>query len=210
MKKGLTEIVLILDRSGSMEETKKDAEGGLKNFVDKQKETPGECVLTFYRFDTIIECVFAEKKLADITKDDLILDPRGGTALLDAEGKAITEVGQRLSEKPEDQRPEHVIVVIVTDGEENSSKKFSVQDINEMITKQRDIYKWEFIYIGANQDAIATAVKMGIAPGNALTYSQNRVGTQSSYAAVAMATSRVRTGSTAAFTQAERDSSFKN
>lgn len=124
MRKGLTEIVLVLDRSGSMESIKHDAEGGLRRFVADQKLVAGEARLTFYRFDNTTERVFEARSLREVTDYDLRLEPRGATALLDAIGHAINEVGARLRNTAESNRPEHVVVLVVTDGEENASTEF--------------------------------------------------------------------------------------
>jgi len=204
VKKGLTEVVLVLDRSGSMSSTKSDAEGGLREFIAKQRALTGECDVTFYRFDDEIERVFDKKPIQRVENAELVLEPRGSTALLDAMCKAIDEVGKRLSETSENERPEKVFVVTITDGYENASKH-RYTDVAERITRQRDRYQWDFIFIGSNQDAIATADKLNIMPQYSISYAPNRWGTVNAYAALNNAVSYTRTtGETYAFTDDER------
>ncbi len=204
MKKGLSEIVLVLDRSGSMTSTKADAEGGLRDFIEKQRVLPGECDVTFYRFDNEIERVFDKKPIQRIENAELRLDPRGSTALLDAMIRAVDEVGKRLSKTPESERPEKVFVVTITDGYENSSKS-RYSDVAERITRQRDNYAWEFLFIGANQDAIATASKLNILPQYSLSYAPNADGTVNAYAAMTQSVSHTRqTGQSYSYTAEDR------
>ena len=204
MKKGLTEIVLVLDRSGSMESTKRDAEGGLREFISKQKLVPGECRVTFYRFDNVIERPFENRKIETIEADELRLEPRGSTALLDAMAQAIDEVGRRLSRLPEKERPERVFVVTITDGEENASRT-TYTVLADKIKQQTETYKWEFVFIGANQDAIATAAKINIMPQYSMSYSGTRCGTVNAYSVLTQNVSASRkTGSAFAFTQEDR------
>lgn len=192
MKSGKVEIVLVLDRSGSMQSTKADAEGGLRSFVAGQRMVDGECALTFYRFDNVIERVFEEKPLSSVQDSELALEPRGSTALLDAMGRAIDEVGKRLSALHEDERPEKVFFVTITDGYENASQQFTKHQIFEKITLQRDTYKWEFTFIGANQDAIATAASIGIPAAASLTFTGKN--TKRAYEVVNMCVTRSREG----------------
>lgn len=205
MKKGLTEVVLVLDRSGSMSSTKSDAEGGLREFIAKQRVLPGECDVTFYRFDDQIERVFDKKPIQRVEEADLRLEPRGSTALLDAMCRAIDEVGQRLSNTSENERPEKVFVVTITDGYENASRH-RYSDVADRIKRQREQYQWEFLFIGSNQDAIATADKLNIMPQYSLSYAPNKVGTVNAYQAMANSVSFTRTtGGAYAFTEDERN-----
>ncbi len=204
MKKGLSEIVLVLDRSGSMTSTKADAEGGLRDFIEKQRVLPGECDVTFYRFDNEIERVFDKKPIQRVENVELSLDPRGSTALLDAMIRAVDEVGKRLSNTAENERPERVFVVTITDGYENSSKA-RYSDVAERIANQRDNYKWEFLFIGANQDAIATASKLNILPQYSLSYAPTADGTVNAYAAMTQSVSFTRqTGQSYCYTDDDR------
>lgn len=168
MKADLTDITVVLDRSGSMATCRHDAEGGLNHFIDEQKKLPGEAAFTLVQFDTDYEFVHRAVAIKSVGRCEL--HPRGGTALLDAVGRAITETGERLKAMSETDRPGLVVFVIITDGEENSSKEFKLAQIKEMITRQRDTYKWQFTFLGANQDAFAEAGAMGIPMAAAANY----------------------------------------
>jgi uncharacterized protein YegL len=210
VKKGLSEIVLVLDRSGSMSSTRSDAEGGLRQFIDKQRVIPGECRVTFYRFDNEIERIFDNKPLSEIKQEDLVLEPRGMTALLDAMGQAIDEVGKRLSKTPEDERPEKVFFVTITDGCENASRTESKYTVQDKVTRQRDKYQWEFHFIGATLDAIATAAQVGILPQYTLAYSGSKIGTQNSYNALASNVASTRgTGVSVSYSNEDRTSAME-
>lgn len=215
MKKGLSEIVLVLDRSGSMSSTKTDAEGGLREFIRKQKLLPGECNVTFYRFDNEIERVFDSKPIERVEEGELKLEPRGSTALFDAMAQAIDEVGRRLKATEEDRRPETVYFVTITDGYENCSRLNSQSQVFDRVTTQRDKFNWQFIYIGANQDAIATAAQIGITPKYSLSYNgnPNGIGTWNAYNSLTSNVTRARqygvVGQSMAFTQEEQNQSME-
>jgi len=210
VKQGLTEIVLVLDRSGSMAATKDDAEGGLRTFVEKQKQVEGKAVLTFYRFDDAVERVFEATDIQLVEPGQLKLEPRNMTALLDAMGRAIDEVGDRLKKMHEDERPEKVIFVTVTDGMENASRIYAREGIFNRIAKQRDIYKWDFVFIGANQDAIATASSLGIGQKAAMTQAATAQGTEATYASLSSNVAHVRTsGGPYAWSQQDREDALK-
>lgn len=163
MKKGYVEIISILDRSGSMSSIKDDAIGGFNNFLNEQKKLPGKASFSIILFDNEYEVL---KDNIDIQDIDLLTDktfvPRGCTALLDAVGKTINSVGDRLSKTKEEDRPEKVMVCIVTDGQENASHNFTKTKIKDMIEHQRSKYGWEFLYLGANQDSFSEASSYGI------------------------------------------------
>lgn len=161
MKKDLTDITVVLDRSGSMALCREDAEGGLNSFVKEQREQSGDAVFTLVHFDHEYEFVHKAIQIKDVPSYRLI--PRGTTALLDAVGRAITETGERLKAIPEENRPGLVVFVIITDGQENSSKEYNRDKIKEMIETQQSIYKWQFTYLGANQNAFAEGAAMGMA-----------------------------------------------
>ena len=162
------DITVVLDRSGSMSSIAKDMIGGFDAFIAEQKKLPGEAVLTLVQFDTEYNFVLQGVPLKDVP--GLVLEPRGGTALLDAVGRAITETGERLSKMPESERPEKVVFMVITDGEENSSHEFKKPQIQEKIKHQQDVYKWQFVFLGANQDAFAEAGGMGINLANVSNY----------------------------------------
>jgi len=164
MKKGLNEIVFVLDMTGSMETLKADTIGGFNNFVNEQKQGSGEATMSLIVFNSSeYRKVFENKKIENVKPlTEKEYRPSAMTPLLDAIGRTINEVGNRLDKTPENDKPEKVILVILTDGEENSSREFSRDKIFEMINHQRDKYSWEFIFLGANQDAFLEAGKLGI------------------------------------------------
>lgn len=181
-----TEIAVVLDRSGSMGSVRDDTIGGFNAFLEKQKEIPGDVTITLVQFDNLIETVLNAVRVTDaapLTKETYV--PRASTALLDAIGETINSLGKRLSGMPKTERPEKVIFVIITDGYENASRVFKQEEIDKMISLQRDTYKWEFIFLGANQDAIAAACNIGIAAVNAMTYSSTPVGVADAFAVTA-------------------------
>lgn len=160
MRKDLTDITIVVDRSGSMQACKNDAEGGINQFIEDQKKQTGHATLTLVQFDTVYDFVHTAKPIQDVPP--YTLTPRGGTALLDAVGRAIVEAGERIGKMPEADRPGLVCFVIVTDGEENSSKEFTKDQIKEKITHQTDVYKWQFTFLGANVDAFAMGSSLGV------------------------------------------------
>lgn len=174
MKNGYADIALIVDRSGSMDGIKVDMEGGIKNFIQKQKETPGECTISLYQFDTVYEPVYENLNADKVPEYEL--HPRGGTALYDALGKTINNLGEKYRKMPEEQRPEKVFVVTITDGMENSSREFDSEKIKEMVSHQSDVYKWTFVYLGANQDALLAARNIGVSVCNSMGYMASQSG----------------------------------
>ena len=179
MKNGLTEISVILDRSGSMNVRKSDTIGGFNAFLDEQQKLPGECTVSLYQFDHEYEAVYEGVPVDKATRlTDTNFVPRGTTALLDAVGRTINAVGIRLATLSEEERPEKVLVVIQTDGQENASKEFDNAKIKEMIDHQRDNYQWQFIFLSADENAFVVGASMGIARGQGLWYSgDNMLGT---------------------------------
>ena len=193
MKRGLVEIVCIIDRSGSMSVLVNDAIGGFNSFLADQKKQPGEAYLTFIQFDNEYEVVHENKPIKDVPA--LTADtyrPRGSTALLDAIGKTIDDVGRRLTNTPDDKKPEKVIVVILTDGEENASHIFKRGEIKEKIKHQEEKYSWTFLYLGANQDAFAEASSMGICACNTATYPTTSKGITDVYGTISCSVTNLR------------------
>ncbi len=172
MRSDLTDITVVMDRSGSMNVCLTDAEGGLNHFLDEQKKQPGEALFTLVQFDHEYEFVHRGVPIRTVPYCTLV--PRGNTALLDAVGRAIVETGERLSKMNEADRPALVVVVIITDGEENASKEFNRTKIKEMISHQQTAYNWQFTYLGANQDAFAEAGSLGIQGSIAPTTNQTQ------------------------------------
>ena len=207
-----TDISIVLDRSGSMASVRDDTIGGYNTFLSEQKAILGPCTLTLVQFDTEYECIYKAVPVQSVTPlDTQTFIPRGGTALLDAIGRTVLETGARLSAMPENDRPGKVLFVILTDGEENSSHEFTIDRIHDMIKHQREVYKWQFVFLGANQDAIATGTSMGVQPDSSLTYAASPMGTAALFDSLAANTRNYRTGQTqdASFSQADRDAQKK-
>jgi uncharacterized protein YegL len=193
MKKDLTEVIFILDRSGSMSSLAEDTIGGYNSFIDTQRLVPGECKLTTVLFDDQYELLHDGVDLRSVPKlTSKEYFARGMTALLDAVGKTINAVGERLANTDEGERPEQVIVVITTDGQENSSKEFKAEAIKKMVTTQEKDYNWKFLFLGANIDAFAEGGNMGFASRNTAQYDASAKGTQMLYASVSSFVSDVR------------------
>lgn len=162
MNSDSTDITLVLDRSGSMAQIRDDMQAAMKTLVEDQAKLPGECRLSVLQFDSdAIEWLFQGKPIAEVSHIPLV--PRGATPLFDALGKAILGTGQRLAAMPKPQRPGRVLVVVITDGQENSSLELSGAQVKSMIERQRSVYKWEFLFLGANVNAATEAAAVGIA-----------------------------------------------
>jgi Mg-chelatase subunit ChlD len=188
MRPDLVDITLVVDRSGSMESIQSDAEGGVNAFLAEQANQPGQTVLTLVQFDTEYEFVHRGVPLKRAPRYKLV--PRGGTALLDAVGRAINGTGERLAKIPEKDRPGLVIFVVVTDGEENSSKEFSLAKVKEMIEHQQSVYKWQFTFLSADANAFAEAGGMGIAAAGVAQWSRGKA--RAAYAAASDKVARMR------------------
>ncbi len=204
MKQNLTELLLILDRSGSMSAIKTDMEGGLKSFLDKQKLEKGECLVTFYQFDNIVEKVFEAKSIKDVA--DIKIEPRNMTALFDAVGTAINQVGERLDKTPQSERPESVLVIIITDGQENASRDFTKDKIKEMVKLQEGTYGWKFIFLGSNFDAFAAGQDYGFRGATSVSCAATKKGISKTFDVLSRKMSAVRACSAAdlSYTVAER------
>lgn len=175
-KPNSTEIIFVVDRSGSMTSIAADMRGGFDTFIAKQKETPGDCKVTLTQFDDHYDVVYSARPLNEVAA--LALEPRGSTALLDAVARTINETGGRLKKLRESERPSQVLFVIITDGQENASREFTKERVFKMISHQREKYNWEFVFLGANQDSITTAQDMGISVSNAVTFNADKGGTE--------------------------------
>lgn len=176
------EIVLIIDKSGSMETIKDDAIGGFNSFLAQQKKIDRDANVTFVLFDDRYQTVHDGvniQKMENLTEDTYI--PSGRTALLDAVGVTIDRVGERLDALEESEKPENVIVFILTDGMENASSDYNRDRVKEMIELQSSKYGWEFIYGGANQDAFAEAGGLGIKAQNTFNFEATGEGTRMAY-----------------------------
>jgi uncharacterized protein YegL len=193
MKKGLTELVFILDRSGSMSGLESDTIGGYNALLEKQKKEVGEAVITTVLFDDKYELLHDRINIRGIVPiTDREYYVRGSTALLDAVGKTINKIGNAQKHTAEDERAEHVMFVITTDGMENASCEFSYAKVRKMIENQKSKYGWEFIFLGANIDAIATAERFGISEDRAANYNADSEGTSLNYAVISETVSCLR------------------
>ena len=193
MQKNLTELVFILDRSGSMQGLETDTIGGFNSMLEKQKKEPGEAFVSTVLFDDRVE-VLHDRVKADRVRPITSVEyyVRGCTALLDAVGGAIHHIGKiHKYARPED-IPAHTLFVITTDGMENASHRYSARKVREMIRRQKEKYGWEFLFLGANIDAVETAGHLGIDADRAVNYHCDSAGTRLNYEVVARAMSAVR------------------
>ena len=176
MKQGLTHIIFVVDRSGSMRNIASDIIGGYNEFIRKQRETPGECYVSFYQFDDIYESVFERLALADV-KDlsNETYEPRNSTALYDAIGKTAKNYGEYLAALKEEERPERILFVTVTDGLNNASSEFTLEQVREIIKHQTEVYKWDFVFLGSNIDAWSAGEALNIKSSSTLQFA-NKAG----------------------------------
>ncbi len=189
----LTDISLVLDRSGSMGAVQEATIAGFNQFLAEQRKLDGEARLSLVQFDHEYEPVFEATPLNDVPELDANrYVPRGRTALLDAIGLTIDRTGQRLASQAEPDRPGQVLFVILTDGHENSSHRYTADQIFQMIEHQQDVCQWQFIYLGANQDAIATAASYGIGAGHAMTYDATPAASGRAWGSLSSSTARYR------------------
>ncbi|MEH7332333.1 vWA domain-containing protein [Neobacillus drentensis] len=192
MNKNLTEIIFLLDRSGSMSGLESDTMGGFNAFIEKQRKLAGETIVTTVLFDDQYEILWngIDAQKARLTDKEYYV--RGCTALLDAVGKTILDVGYRLSNTSEDKRPGKVIFVITTDGMENASREYTYKKVKELIQHQQEKYNWEFIFLGANIDAEKEADSLGIDMENAYSFEASEKGVEVMYDVVSKAVSEMR------------------
>ena len=193
MKKNLTELVFILDRSGSMAGLEADTIGGFNAMIEKQKCEEGEAVVSTVLFDHLSEVIHDRvglQKIRPMTRKEYYV--RGCTALLDAVGRAIHHIGNVHKYAREEDRPEKTLFVITTDGMENASREYTYDRVRRMIERQRERHGWEFIFLGANIDAAREAARFGISEDRAANYHADSQGTAVIYAAVSEAVCNVR------------------
>lgn len=193
MKKNLTEIVFILDRSGSMSGLESDTIGGFNSMIDQQKKAEGEALISTILFDNVSEVLHDRINVKDIhpmTNDDYTV--RGCTALLDAIGGAIHHIGNVHKYARAEDVPENTLFVITTDGMENASRRYSSDKVKQMIERQKSKYGWEFLFLGANINAVETASHFGIGADRAVNYHCDSKGTALNYEVVNEAICSVR------------------
>ena len=193
MKKNLTELVFILDRSGSMAGLEADTIGGFNDMIEKQRGEPGEAVISTVLFDNETEVIHDRVSLDRVpalTEKEYYV--RGCTALLDAVGGAIHHIGNVHKYAREEDRPEKTLFVITTDGLENASRRYTYDKVKSMIERQREKYGWEFLFLGANIDAAREAARFGIRADCAADYHADSIGTEAVYESVCEAVCQVR------------------
>ena len=193
MKKNLTEMVFILDRSGSMAGLEADTIGGFNGMIERQKQMPGEALVSTVLFSTqsaVIHDRVDLRKIEPLTARQYCVG--GCTALIDAIGGAIHHIGNVHKYAREEDRPEHTIFVITTDGMENASRHYTSGQVKAMVRRQKEKYGWEFLFLGANIDAVETAAHFGIAEDRAVTFCNDAAGQALNYTSVSAAVTQVR------------------
>ena len=197
MKKNLSEIVFLLDRSGSMSGLEKDTIGGFNAMIEKQKKEEGEALISTILFDHEMKVLHDRVKVQDVKPiSEKDYQVRGCTALLDAMGGAIHHIGNVHKYARNEDVPEHTIFVITTDGMENASSYYSSSKVRTMVERQKEKYGWEFLFLGANMDAIAAAKDFGIEEDKAVEYRSDDIGTRLNYAVMNEAICEFRTKGT--------------
>lgn len=206
MKNGYSDITVVLDRSGSMACLVDEVIGAFNTFVDEQQQIAGQASFSLVQFDDRYEVYLDAVDLAKVGRlDRTTYVPRGMTALYDAVGRAIVATGTRLAALDEAERPDKVVFLIQTDGEENASHEYDAATLQAMIRHQQDKYAWEFVFLGANIDAGSVAEEIGIARDKALQYANNADGTRAAFAAVSDNLAGFRRGDRQHMAYAEED-----
>lgn len=204
----LTLVGFLVDRSGSMASIKSDTEGGLSSFVKEQQESlaPGEQIETWLaEFDNEYTMVHKEVPVADFP--EYTLHPRGMTALMDSMYRFIQDIGSNLEQRPEEERPGKVMIVTLTDGMENSSREVTATVLKDAVRDQEERYSWDFVFLGANIDAVEVGAQFGMKAGKSMTYGANASGVASTFSAVSRYTQTLRAASApsdVAFEESER------
>lgn len=193
MRENLTEIILCVDRSGSMRSIAVDMEGGLRQLVADQSAPPGECIVTYVTFDDHYEVEFVARPAAEVAADALRVRPRGSTALLDAMGRTIDDALARHAAMGE-AKPGKVLLAVITDGQENASRTYTRDQVFARVAGRREA-GWEVMFIGANQDAIAVGATLGIAAGSTVSYETTRSGVEGMSAKLSTRAMSYRSGS---------------
>ncbi len=189
--KDITDITILLDASSSMGKIAPETISGFNKFISDQKKVPGEAVVTLYQFNGVSTCLYKTKPLQSVPS--LEYHPNGNTALLDTLGRAIDDAGQRLSLMDEAVRPDKVVFVVITDGEENASYSYGPEKIKCMVSHQSKVYKWQFVFLGANIDSFSVAGSLGICGANTMNFAQNSAGTSAFYGSMSSNFTKFRT-----------------
>ncbi|MGQ0659019.1 MAG: hypothetical protein ACT4NU_13200 [Chromatiales bacterium] len=196
MKEQYTHISVILDRTGSMESIRDDTIGGFNTFLDEQKKQPGTATLTLVQFDTqdpyeVIHSFKPIQEVSPLSRETYI--PRASTPLLDAMGRGINDLEEQISDLPEEVRPSKVVVVVITDGQENSSREFHRDQVVKMIREKTERTNWQFVFLGADLNAIGDAISLGIPAHAVLPFERTGAGTAAAWASLSARTSEYRT-----------------
>ena len=210
MRREYTHITVILDRTGSMECIRDDTIGGFNTFLKQQKQEPGRATMTLVQFDTqdpyeVIHKFKPLKDIPDLTRETFV--PRAATPLLDAMGQGVNDLEDTLAYLPRDRRPTGIVMVIVTDGEENSSREFSKDQIAKMVKEKQDKAGWQFVFLSADLAAINDAIAIGVRQGSAMAFDRTAQGASSAFAASSRWVSEYRSGRSkdVSFTKEDRD-----
>ncbi|WP_032379734.1 vWA domain-containing protein [Rhodococcoides fascians] len=203
----LSLVAALLDRSGSMHSIADDTRGGFDSFITKEREAEGRTVVTVAQFDNRYELVYDSVPIEDVPP--LVLEPRGGTALYDAIGRLVSEVGAGLAATPENERPGSVTVLVMTDGHENASQEWTNSAVRELIQRQEAEYSWDFVFLGSNIDAVEVGADLGFKRDKSMTYVSTSVGVTAAFDSVADYQHRKRSAgvdacSVSAFTSEDR------
>ena len=193
MKKDLTEVVFILDKSGSMSGLEKDTIGGFNSLIEKQRKEPGDAIVSTVLFSDNSKVIHNRVNIKDIpllTTNEYYVS--GCTALLDAVGNAINYISKKHNESNNDDVPEKTIFIITTDGQENASREFTYSKVKNLIENMKENNKWEFIFLGANIDTIAEAKRFGIDENNAVNFNCDKIGVEINYECLDKAISTIR------------------
>jgi uncharacterized protein YegL len=177
--KNYTEVIAIIDRSGSMEPLRSDTIGGFNSFIEEQKKAEGRASITLVQFDDKYQIDYGGIDVNDVKPlDETTYVPRGGTALFDAVGRTVNAVGARLAKMEEDKRPGQVIILVITDGFENSSREFQTDKVQEMVKHQTEKYSWKFVYLGGGdlESQKAQGMSLGFSGANVYSYNTNKTG----------------------------------
>lgn len=197
MKKNYTHIVALLDRSASMTTIISEMRTGFNNFINEQKKLDGECTLTVVQFDNYYDKIFDFVPINEFTElNSKNYTPRGSTALIDSMYSLIEDTGLKLSKMGEASRPENVLFIVITDGQENASKEHTNKELKEKIKHQEDKYNWQFTYLGANQDSFSEGFSLGFSNDAIMNYNTTSKGTSAMFNSLSSATSLYRTSTT--------------
>ena len=184
MKSNYTHIAVILDRTGSMESIRDDTIGGFNAFLQQQKDTPGDATLTLVQFDSqdpyeVVHSFMEMKDVPELTRETFV--PRAQTPLLDAMGRGINDLEHNLMKFGKEEKPQRVVMVIITDGQENASREFKKDQVQKMILEKQEQMDWQFVFLSADMDAINEALAQGIQPKSAMAFSKNKEGTRAAW-----------------------------